>query len=72
MDLCLSLICHVDQADPITSGERERDLGGKVSGGSGRGGEPDLVLCEGKGRKRASRKNGNRQPQEVGSLEYPL
>ena len=32
--------------------------------------EPDLVLGEGKGL-RASRKNGNRQPQEVGGWGDP-
>ena len=37
----------------ITSGEGGRDLGGKVDGGErdGGGGEPDLVLGEGKGLK---------------------
>jgi hypothetical protein len=32
---------------PITSGDRERDLGGEVDGEWGRRGEPNLVLGEG-------------------------
>jgi hypothetical protein len=51
----------------ITSGEGGRDLEGKVDGVGEwqEGGEPDLVLSEGKGL-RTSRKNGNKQPQEIG------
>jgi hypothetical protein len=39
----------------------------RLGEGKGRG-EPDLVLGEGK-RLRTSRKNGNRQPQEIGGWE---
>ena len=50
----------------ITRGEGGRDLGGKWDG-EGRG-EHDLILGGGERTEalRASRKNGNRQPQEVG------
>ena len=41
----------------------------RLGEGKGRG-EPDLVLGEGK-RLRTSRKNGNRQPQEIGGWEEP-
>ena len=49
-------------------------MGGKVDGvRAGRRGEPDLILGEGKRTEalRASRKNGNMQPQEIGGWENP-
>lgn len=48
--MCLDRAAHLGPREPvleITSGEGERDLGGKV----GRGGKANLVLGEGEGLK---------------------